>query len=382
MNKSRDPSRHAAKIPRFYIVYSVCLIVVILAITVAVGIVSNRLAEYEAVQPRHVAEDVFNTYFTSDGKGGVNYTSLLADARYDAGTFTTAEIMTYLSEEIGNSKLTFAAGSSGESDTMKYIVRAGDKQIAAINLALSDKTTEHGFGIYEFSYIELLLVTAPPPPDTPQLITITIDIPDGYAAEIDGAAVSTEALTAVRERADMFKYYPSGVTGVQCDVYTVTGLEALPNEVVVTAPDGKRAEVRFDEETNTYYADVVYSDALSEELSGFVTEALEGYASYTHRVPGSGFSKIKKYFDPDSDLYADVEAVGNDLWMEKKPDGDRFEDVYVGEFYELSEGIATCHVSFTQMLNLDGSDRPEVLDMYVFLKRSDDGYRIFEWHQR
>ncbi len=372
----KDPRRHGVKVPVFYIIYFVCLAVVLFALTAALGTVTDRLAEYEAAQPRHTAEAVFNKYFSP-----IDYASLLADAEYDADGLSTVELMTYLSGQIGKSTLTFAAGSSSDAETMRYIVRAGTKQVAAIDLVKSAETTKHGYTTYEFSGLELFIVKGDTPtPPTPGIV-IKIEAPDGYRVTVDNAAVTSEDLTSTTQKSDALKYYPSGVYGVEYDVYTLADLESLPTSVVVTAANGANAEVTFDEETNTYTAGIVYSDDLKAQHAEFVTNALEGYASYTHRVPGSGFSKIKGYFDQSSQLYSDVEAIGSDLWMEKKPEGDTFENVEVGEFFMLSDGVISCHVSFVQMLHLDGDDRPEALDMYVFLHKVGDEYRIFEWHQ-
>ena len=94
----------------------------------------------------------------------------------------------------------------------------------------------------------------------------------------------------------------------------------------------------------------------------------------------SSFSKIKSYFDPSTALYDSIEKAGKDLWMVMDHDGYEFTEIEVGEFFALNETTVTCHISFNHILyNGKSAARPDVIDMYVFLHATDDGYKIYEW---
>ena len=118
---------------------------VIFAIVLSMQLVRSRLAEYEAAQPRYVAAEVFAQYFQP-----IDYNSLLADSNYEAGEAGTDELIEYLKNEIGDSRLTYAAGSSDDENEVKYIVKAGQKQLAAIVLNTAAAKTEHGYDTYEY----------------------------------------------------------------------------------------------------------------------------------------------------------------------------------------------------------------------------------------
>lgn len=377
-------THHGFHIPRFYVIYLAVTVAVILIIIASLGIVSNRLAEYEAAQPKYVAAQVFAQYFDPE----IKYTELIENARYNAGLATPAEILEYLTNETLGSELSYAPGSSNSENELKYIVRAGSKQLASINLTVSEKTTEHGYKMYEFSYIELYLnVENPPPPETgsdnPSGLTITIDVPSSYSVTIDGELLATENITSSHLRTDLFRRYPANISGIEYTVYTVTSLEALPAEVIVTDIDGARADVTFDAATNTYTSGIAYSEALASEYSDFVTDAIESYAAFMQHAPGTSLNKIANsgYFDLESTVYAGIEAASKDLWMVTRPAGNDFENVKIGEFYAFSSDVFSCHISFTQILHRDGSeDYPDHINMYVFLHMTDDGYKIFEWY--
>ena len=115
-----------AKIPVFYLIYLTVTAAVIFAIVLSMQLVRSRLAEYEAAQPRYVAAEVFAQYFQP-----IDYNSLLADSNYEAGEAGTDELIEYLKNEIGDSRLTYAVGSSDDENEVKYIVKAGQKQLAA-----------------------------------------------------------------------------------------------------------------------------------------------------------------------------------------------------------------------------------------------------------
>lgn len=358
----------------FWIVYFFVMAAALLFVFIALRVVSARLAEYEAAQPKYVAEEVYARYFQP-----MNYPGLLADARYDAGEADMTEVMAYLEEEIGDSELSYSIGSSNSPDEIKYIVKAGGKRFASINLKVSETKTEHGFPQYEFSYVELYMNTEVL--EEPIKYTVTIDVPSAYSVKVDGELLTEEFLTSSYIRTDIMKYYPPDIPGVEYAVYTLAELEELPGQVAVADSEGRNAEVSFDEKTNTYTSSLIYSQSLAEEYSEYVTKAMQGYAEYVQASRKVELSSITPYFDTESDLYADVVAAGGNRWMVIAWNGVDYENVSVGEFYAHTPEIFSCHISFSQILHRDGKeDYVDVVDMYVFLHLTNNGYKIFDWY--
>ena len=361
------------RVPRFYVIYLVVTITVILIVMIALGIVRSRMAEYEAAQPKYVAEEVFARYFEP-----IDYIALLTDADYDAGEADIEDLADYLSDEIGAEQLTYSIGSSNDPDEVKYNVKAGSKQLGAIMLKTGSQKTEHGFQTYEFSHIELYLNMEAYLEELSR-ITVTVEAPAAYSVTVNGEPLTAELAADVYTRTDVMKYYPPDVPTIEYAVYTITTLHELP-EVVVTDPDGLQTEVSFEEDTNTYTGSLVYSEAMEAEYSDFVINALEGYAAYVQNSKKVGLNNIKDYFDTGSDAYADVVAAGGNRWMVRAWSGIDFENVSIGEFYTHTPEIFSCHISFTQLLHqADQEDFVDFIDMYVFLHQTDQGYKIYDW---
>lgn len=373
MKKAKSPSR---RIPWFYIIYFTVIAVALTTLVVVLKLETDLLAEYESVQPKYTAEAAFKKYFSP-----LDYHSILADAEYDAKGLSEEELTEYLSEQIGGADLSFSSASSSDSETMRYIVRAGSKQVAAIDIVKSAQKTKHGYSAYDFSKLELLIVVADPPappePEKPK-ITVTVKAPIGYTVSVDGEVLDGALLSSTEHKADALPCYPSGTDGIDYNVYTLPEREELPSSVTAVCDDGE-AEVVFDEQSNTYTAGVVYSEALKESYSDYVIEAIETFASYSHNVPGSSWESTKQYFDRSSQLYKDLRAIEANLWMEFTSESDSFEDVYSEEFLMLPDGVISCHVNLVQVLHRYGKDHAETLNMYVFLHEVDGKYKIFEW---
>ena len=370
----KDKTNSGFRIPLFYVIYLTVTVTVILIVMIAMGVVRSRLAEYEAAQPKYVAAEVFERYFEP-----IDYVALLTDADYNAGEVAIEDLADYLSDEIGGEQLTYSVGSSNDPNEIKYNVKAGSKQLGAIVLKPSSQKTEHGFQTYDFSYIELYLNMEAYFEELSRIV-VTVDVPAAYSVTVDGELWTEELVTDIYTRTDVMKYYPPDVPEIEYAVYTMTTLHELPKEVVVVDPEGVRAEVCFEEDTNTYTSGLVYSEEMEAEYSDFVIDAMEGYAAYVLASKNVGLKDVKGYFDTDSDAYADVVAAGGSRWMVREWSGIDFEDVNVGEFYVHTTEIFSCHISFTQVLHRTGSeDYLDVIDMYVFLHLTDQGYKIYDW---
>ena len=362
----------------FYVIYLVVVVAVCVAVMYGLKIVRNRMAEYEAAQPKYVVEEVFTRYFDP-----INYTALLAEADYDAAGVSVDDLMDYLNDEIGGEQLTYSVGSSNDPDEIRYIVKAGSKQLAAIMLKTGSQMTEHGFQTYDFSRIELYLNMEAYLEELSRYleelsrIVVTFDVPVSYSVTVDGELLTADFLTDTYTRENVMTNHPPDVPEIEYAVYTITTLHELPEDVAVISPEGIPAQVSFDESTCTYTCDIVYDEALEAEYSEFVINAIEKYAIFVHKMESPELDDIKSYFDTSSDTYADMVAARNDYYMVRAWLGIDFEDVNVGEFYAHTPEIFSCRISLTQVLHRTNVTYTDVIDMYVFLHLTNHGYKIY-----
>lgn len=362
-------SHHGSRLSYFYVIYLAVTAILILIVFIWLGKVSDILAEYEAAQPKYVAAEAFERYFAP-----IDYTSLLRDAQYDAELAETDEIINYLKEEIGDSELTYSLGSTNQQNEIKYTVKAGHKQLASIGLTVSESQTEHGFPTYELSNITLFLNIELEPPK------MYFDIPASYSVMVDGETLTKESITSSYMKTDLMRFYPEDVVGIEYCIYTIAVPDKLPEEVIVADSEGTQAELSFDESTSTYTAGIIYSETLETEYTEFLTAAMKTYGAYVQAVRGVGLKNISRYFDPESNAYENVKATGTEEWMVRTGSNNDIEDLQIGEFYEYSADVFSCHISFTQVLHNGNEDYVDYIDRYVFLHRTDDGYKIYEWY--
>lgn len=131
--------------------------------------------------------------------------------------------------------------------------------------------------------------------------------------------------------------------------------DKLPEKVTVMDSKGTQAEISFDESTSTYTAGIIYSKTLETEYTEFLTSAMKTNGAY-------------------------VQATGSEEWMVRTDSNNDIENLQIGEFYEYSADVFSCHISFTQVLHNRNEDYMDYIDRYVFLHRTDDGYKIYEWY--
>ena len=213
------------KIPLFYIIYLSALAAAILLIIAALGIVSSRLAEYEAAQPKHVAAEVFDKYFNPE----IDYSALLTDAVYDKTSSTAAEITEHLKAEIGDAEVTYSLGSSTLPGITTYIVKAGNIKFAAINVSEASETTPHGYKTYAFDSLELYISTEMAPETTEPLPTydVTYKVVNGTWSD-DTTTDKTETVQSGSTPASV----PTGMKAASG--YTGGAWDTNPAEATIT----------------------------------------------------------------------------------------------------------------------------------------------------
>ena len=208
---------------------------------------------------------------------------------------------------------------------------------------------------------------------------MTVHAPAGYKVTLGELSLTDEYTAETYENGKALPHFPSDVLGLPFVTYKVTSLYEIPETFTAVDENGAAAEYDYDADALIYTVKVNYSESLRADHEKFVTDAITGYAAFMQA--DSSLKKIKDYFDTSTVLYDSIEAAGKDLWMVKDHDGYEFTDIEVGEFCQLNESTFSCHISFTHVLfREDKEDRPDVIDMYVFLHLVDGEYKIYEWY--
>ena len=365
------------KIGVFYPVYIACVVIFAVCLIVGLNLLTSYLTAFEASQPIHGAEEIFNKYFK-----GEDYIAALELAEYQPGAFETlTDASDLLVEMKEGKKTTFYAAAAAEGEAVYNVVFVSaeeEKQsseeisvqgipstkIATIRLVKKSEAGEWGFFGYEFAGMEMFLkgeksvrVTAP---STAKVSLNGIEIPADFVVE---------------ETAHEFnEYLPQGVEGITLLTYEVMGLLS-DSQLSCKDKDGIDMTLEQNEESGDFSAKLNYSSTLKETHSDRVMKGMQEYAKYIQNDGRIGL--VSQYFDTASMFYRNIAYnLSQFVWDHNSY---HFEKEYIDEFYQFDENTFCCHVSFDHVLKLAGrEDYVDVLDMIVFVKKKGNNFYIYD----
>ena len=349
---ANEKKRHS----KFFKGYFIVLTVFVVLLITAVIVLNFFLSDFEKAQPKYVAEQVFDRYFTGDG-------SALAELLAADGGFESKETLNaYVAEKL-NGDVTYREISNGMEAGRRYAVKNGDERIFTFTLAEKKRASAFGFVRYEFGEVQ--------PAKTR---SVEVVVPQGYTLYVNGVKVGDEYVTGTAGDADEFEYVPEGVAIPEKNVYTVSGLIAEPT---LTAEDesGGAAEVAFDENDKIYKVSLKYDGELKAEYSDYVLEAARTYAAYMQS--DAGFRAVAEYIDPSSELYKLTKDTITAFVIDHN--GYSFENESADEFIRYDDDTFSCRVKLTHKLHKNGSeDYFENLDVLLFFRRVGDRFLMFD----
>lgn len=349
------------KIPVFYIVYFACILVFLIAVQAALGIVRSYLADYEAAQPQHEAQRIYEEYYA-----GGNFGSLLDCMDVSVSPLESrAELERYLQEYTSGKTLAYNSITTGLDDTLKYIVKADDVKFSSFTLEKSGESSPKGFDLYAAGSFELYC---------PGRISIRLTAPKGYSVYVNDVLLDDAYLTGKEQRDISCQHMPDGVEGIVYVEYGADDLYYYPENVRVVSPDGRDVPVTT-EGSGAYSASILYSDELAEQYSDYAIAAAQALSAYMQN--DGRFSAAAAYIDPNSELYVNIRT--SETYFVIPHSTYTFEDMRTSEFYAYNEDTFSCRVTFTHILKRTGSeDYRDYIDMTFFWRRCGDKFLIYD----
>lgn len=352
------------KLPLFYVIYFICIAVGIVLLVFSSAFLRNILAEYESVQPKHVAQEIFDTTFAQfDYRNMQDYFDVdqfLSESGYES----KEELFAALAKLTDGGESSLYRSSSGIGDTIEYSIAVNKTRVASFTLKTSSEKTAHGFSSYVldsitvYNPIHLEIVTdggTKPPPTV--LYTYTVTAPLTHTVSVNGQTLTEEDRKGdILYNTEAMKNSKSGFAGIPMACYELN----LENEPTVTAVDlnGDAVEAEFDEKTRSYTFAVTFDRTLTSEFGSLAIEIAEKLAIYMQA--GAKFNSISQYYDPSSALYEQVRLLGNDAWMVVEYESCDFRDQAVSEAYRYSDTEFSIRVSLLQTVHLQG--KPDMTD--------------------
>lgn len=324
----------------------------------------NYLGDYEAGQPKYVAEDAFEAVFENfDAKEFLKVCTLPEEHE-----FAREHIIDELNSLVKDKELTYRQVSNGMENERKYIVTVGDdgEKIGAFYIASEAKNAEGArYEVYSQNFIGDLRNTS-----------VIVEVPEGCKVILNGKAIGDKYIIEKDIPTPSCSYMPEGVRGLY---YVRYGMGGFLEEPTVEVKNALGESLEVIKEDDVYTVGLTYDAALKADHTERILKAAELYAKYMQydwRVSAVGFNQIAPYFDPDSELYEQIKTVDNNFVIEY--DKYEFTDMVVDEFYKYDANTFSCRVQYTQKLYKGNEEFTDYIDQTWYLKNVDGEYLVYD----
>ena len=355
MRHSRE-AKSGKKLPLFYKIYFSVIAVVLVATVIGLWWLWGVLKDYEESQPKHVADAIFEKYYTSG-----DFSALAAKCAED-NPFESADVISkYLNDNYKGAEMTCTSGAMKDG-LPTYIVKVGDYKVSSFTLKEKEKNSR-GWEMYEEGTFEVYYTTD----------ALTIIVPTGYSVEVEGVALDESFVTEKAIPSAEAEYLPEGVTGITYVKYEIQGLLDDP-DIRVTGADGRVAECTYEESDKAYHTYPLFDETLEKELKDYVIEAI---SQYTLMMSADGYwGNVKKYFDPDSQIYEDTYESAQYTWTVIDHDSAEITDAEASHFLRYSDDIFSCRVKMTNVLTKGTETFKDPVDWTVIFRNVDGTWLI------
>lgn len=359
-------NNNAKKLPKFYLVLIICWVVALAALAAALFVVRGLLADYESVQPKYVAEEIFEKYFLSADYAAIIKHSDLGDSIYE----TDEELAEFLVALTDGKELSYHNISSGmDTGSSKYIVKytegENDIKIGSFTLRKTEEKSKKGFAKYALDSFELFY---------PSEVSVSVKVTKGAVPHINGVPLDESHIVEDDIPHESCNHMPEGVDGIRYTLYTLEGLVNEPN-VTVYGAEGNEIPLTFDGAEGCYVTDIVYDEALAAEQTEHVVAAAQTFATYMQNDCTLG--KLNPYFERGTVLYNSIRSTLQ--WAVIDHDSYHFEDVEASEFYRYDDSTFSCRVKMTHVLKRKRlEDYRDTMDATFYLREVNGTYLVYD----
>ena len=325
----------------FYRIYFPLVLVAIIAICIGVGRLRSFAADYEASQPIHVADQVGQMFV--NGEFDRLYQIDTAAQQISGGD--QAFYVQTLSALTQGGNIEWSESYASNRDQLQYNVTLNGSRFASFTLVPSGQVTRHNNTLWQLGTVTTQLVLKEEEvPQDPNAAPCRIQAPEGYIVTVDGRQLTDADVirTGIALYPDGF--LPSGIAAPTLTEYGFTPQGDAP-ALTVTDPTGAQTAVR-QERQNNWTASLREDPAVRDRYADAVSKLAERIAKYT-TADVSQSAALRDVIN-DSPAEATLKAFKNDWAPAHK--SERFEDMTITDFCQLTEDCLTCHVRFNYIL--------------------------------
>lgn len=353
-------SKARKKMPTFYRVLLILVIVGVLITGIVLNLVWDYLSVYESSMPKYVARDIFARYFES-GDFSQLY-ELYSDrlSPYEGRD----EFEKFLNTLIGGGTLTDYEVTLADQSVRCFDLRTSGKKLATLYLKQSQTDPGWGQTLWEFDRIEL---------ETFPTSSVTVRTVSDSTLLINGREVSRDCVTEDGIPTESCEHMPEGVTGLTFSVYRIDGLITDP-DISCLNKYGELAVPGFDSSADMFVESVTYDSELSAKYTELAVKAQQTYQRYL--TNDASKSNVREYFDTDSAFYNSLMHTTT-VWYPTHI-GHSYSDEAVGEFYAYGDKVFSCRYVGTLVITRTKTDtRYFDLDCVMYFRLIDGEYKVY-----
>ena len=356
------------KFPWFYAVLALFVIVGICLVAYGLSVLKLWMADYEQSQPKYAAEEIFNTYFKNP-----DIAKFIKETEY---TISPAEdfshLEKYVKDQIGSGEITYSKTvGSVDGKEQKYVVSAGDYKFAQFTVVDSGERTEYNnpkyvLGGYEFFYVtETTSVTVTAPSDA----KVTVN---GYELD-ESYIVSTKETETCKHMPSVIMHNDNPAQGIKYSTYVIDGLLYPTENIKVTDKYGADCQVKKLSD-GSFSADINYNTETEKLHSEKALAFAKGYAQYAQ---GCGkFGDFSSTIDKESSIYTKIRTMATHFVHPH--DSCEFTDERLTQWYEYSDDVFSCRVSFTwHAYKKNAPEAYEYIDMTLYFHKVNGEYVLY-----
>ncbi len=225
--------------PMFYIIYLAAIAVFLTLVVIGLLVLNSYLAAYESLQPKYVAEEIFEEYFRDPDISELIEMSSTVYAAFD----TQERVAEYLGEQIEGKKITYSESSAkDESGARSYNVFCDGARFSVFSIEESEKKGKFGLTMFELKDVKLTLSL----PDN----SYSFLVPEGYTLYANGVKVGDKYIASDPVPSEAYRI-SEGKFGTKFIPYTVDGFLSSPT-FEVKDRDGESCGYTYDEDTAIY----------------------------------------------------------------------------------------------------------------------------------
>ncbi|MCQ2427509.1 MAG: hypothetical protein MJ137_03770 [Clostridia bacterium] len=240
---------------RFVLVWLIAVLVILMLWMIVLSVVNMALKEYESVQPKYKAEEIFNDYFlTADAEKIVEYGSA------DISVFEKkSDAYNYFAGILGSGALSYQEVISPDSSVRMYAVAVNDITFGYFTVGTGTEETH----LLKLKYPVLgsIAVNIKPTFGT------SVFAPKNARVEINGIPADKSCIRGDDVVLSETEYFPKDDKAARTMVnYVINGLYSKP-EVAVFSRDGKKYELVYDAVSGSYSSELALRTDYAEKYN-------------------------------------------------------------------------------------------------------------------